>query len=168
MATLLLVGCGRSSPALHPVGVGANYFPASSRVAAHALAGKAIDGASLDLAPGNNHMTVVNVWGSWCAPCREEAATLAAAARKLAPAEVRFVGIDVEDTRPGATAFERRYKIPYPSFFNPTGSFRYRFRYPAFATPVTYVIDGQGEIAAVVYGRTRERQLIALVRRAEP
>ena len=66
---------------------------------------------------------VVNVWASWCGPCRLEAPELAAAATEY-EGRVRFVGIDVLDARPDARAFIRGSGWPYPSLFDRTGEVR--------------------------------------------
>jgi len=62
---------------------------------------------------------VVNVWGSWCAPCREEGPRLAAAARKYGH-DVQFIGVDVQDTKDGGRGFIRDMGWTYPSVFDPT------------------------------------------------
>ena len=62
---------------------------------------------------------VVNVWGSWCGPCREEGPRLAAAARTYAH-RVQFLGLDVKDTTEAAAKFIRQMRWPYPSLFDPS------------------------------------------------
>jgi thiol-disulfide isomerase/thioredoxin len=66
---------------------------------------------------------VVNVWASWCGPCRNEAPALAAAAQEYGD-RVRFLGLDVLDTRPDARAFIQEYGWTYPSLFDRTGAIR--------------------------------------------
>ncbi|MGH2690380.1 MAG: TlpA family protein disulfide reductase [Actinomycetota bacterium] len=58
---------------------------------------------------------VVNVWASWCIPCREEAPTLERAWRTYRKQGVRFVGVNVQDSREDAKAFVREFGITYPS-----------------------------------------------------
>lgn len=66
---------------------------------------------------------VVNVWGSWCGPCRTEAPSLAAASRTYGD-RVQFLGIDILDSRDSARAFMHRYGWRYPSLFDPTAAVR--------------------------------------------
>ena len=66
---------------------------------------------------------VVNIWGSWCAPCRSEAPELKAASAKYGH-EVQFLGVDILDTRDGAHAFMAEFGTTYPSVFDPSASIR--------------------------------------------
>jgi thiol-disulfide isomerase/thioredoxin len=113
-------------------------------------------------------VVVLNVWGSWCAPCRKEAASLGAAARELEAEGVEFVGVNTKDSSPDqGLAFERRYDVPYPSFFDPSGRTLLAFRGTLIpsAIPSTVVIDQQGRVAASIQGPIPSRQtLVDLVR----
>ncbi len=65
---------------------------------------------------------VVNVWASWCGPCKDEAPLLRQGA--LDNPNVQFLGVDIQDSRGGAIGFIRRYAIPYPSVFDPPAALR--------------------------------------------
>jgi thiol-disulfide isomerase/thioredoxin len=66
---------------------------------------------------------VVNVWGSWCGPCKEEAADLVRAHDRFGR-QVQFLGVDVLDARGSARAYQRHYDMTYPSVFDPPGAIR--------------------------------------------
>ncbi|MFJ9246203.1 TlpA family protein disulfide reductase [Streptomyces sp. NPDC101776] len=122
------------------------------RQAAPDLSGKTIDGKTLDTADYKGKVLVVNVWGSWCSPCRAEADNLVQVAKATADKDVQFVGLNTRDTSTGpAVAFEKKYEVPYPSLYDPTGRLMLRFKKGTLnpqAIPSTIVIDRDGKIAA--------------------
>ena len=109
----------------------------------------------------------IDVWASWCVPCKEEAPWLAALHRRYNH-QIRFLGIDVEDSRPAARSFERRYQITYPSIFDRTASLATALGF--FGLPTAYLVDRRGRIAAVLVGKQTEPGLRAKLARlaAEP
>lgn len=134
------------------------------------LGGTTLDGATLDLADLRGRVVVVNVWGSWCAPCRTEAPVLAKLSRSYADRGVAFVGVNVKDNRAAALAFERTYGLTYPSIEDRDGRavLALSRHVPASAVPVTLVLDGQGRVAARVLGAVREATLRALLESVLP
>ncbi|MEU3551629.1 TlpA family protein disulfide reductase [Streptomyces longwoodensis] len=141
-------------------------YPPGKRPAAPSISGKLINDGTLDLADWRGKVVVINVWGSWCAPCRAEAPTLkkvSDATRKLG---VRFVGFDTRDNDAAGRAFERTYKITYPSFRDPDGRLVLRFngRVPVSAVPSTVLIDRSGRVAARIIGPTSYETLNTVVR----
>jgi thiol-disulfide isomerase/thioredoxin len=87
---------------------------------------------------------VVNIWGSWCAPCIAEAPLLSSAAEQHPG--VQFLGVDIQDSRNGAVSFIQRFRIPYPSVFDPTAAIRTDFG--SFGQPDTYFFDARGQMVA--------------------
>ncbi|HET7929120.1 MAG TPA: TlpA disulfide reductase family protein, partial [Actinomycetota bacterium] len=86
---------------------------------------------------------VVNVWASWCGPCREEAPLLAAAHRTYGD-RVRFIGVDILDERGSARDFMRQYGWTYPSVYDPSGAIRDGLG--LLGQPVTLFYDASGEL----------------------
>lgn len=135
------------------------------RTAAPQLAGTTLSGERVSLADFGGRPVVVNVWGSWCPPCRREAPELAAAAREL-DGRVAFLGISTRDNdRNAALAFERRFEVPYPSLYDPAGELLLGFRktLPPNAIPSTLVIDADGRVAARIIGETTKGMLVGLI-----
>ncbi len=131
-----------------------------------ALRGATIDGAQVDLADYRGKVVVLNVWGSWCAPCQKEAPALQAASEALAPKGVKFLGINTRENgnRAAAAAFERAYAITYPSLFDSADYLlALRGAVAANAIPTTVVVDAQGRIAARISGPTTKTTLVNLV-----
>ena len=88
---------------------------------------------------------VINVWGSWCAPCRVETPDLVRLANETADQGVQFVGINTRDNRAAAKAFVRSFGVPYPSLQDPDGQVLLDFQgvVPTSVVPSTVVIDRQ-------------------------
>ncbi|MEU1708389.1 TlpA disulfide reductase family protein [Streptomyces sp. NPDC005706] len=122
------------------------------RAPAPDLAGRTIDGKSLDIADYKGKVVVVNVWGSWCGPCREEAQYFAKVSKAYEGKGVQFVGINTRDTSTTpALAFEQEHGIGYPSLYDPTGKLMLRFKKGTLnpqLIPSTLVIDKDGKVAA--------------------
>lgn len=130
------------------------------------LRGTTIDGEEIDLANFRGSPVVLNVWGSWCPPCRAEAPALQAASVALAPKGVKFLGINIREdgNRDRAAAFERTYGITYPSLFDSTDYLlALRGVIAANAVPSTIVIDAQGRVAARILGPATKTTLVDLV-----
>ncbi|MBI4728017.1 MAG: TlpA family protein disulfide reductase [Acidobacteria bacterium] len=109
----------------------------------------------------SGRVAVVNFWGSWCGPCREEEPRLRALWKGYAPKGVRFLGVDVRDAKGNALAFVEEFGVPYPSVYNPDSSIAYAFRV-AFM-PTTYVVDRRGRIAAKIVGALRTEEDLARI-----
>jgi thiol-disulfide isomerase/thioredoxin len=110
-------------------------------------------------------VVVINVWGSWCAPCRSEAPQLEAASRQTADT-AQFLGITSKDYDPAqAIAFTRAFSINYPSIFDPTGKVLLNFAevLPPSAIPSTMIVDSEGRLAARVLGPITETTLVDMI-----
>lgn len=116
------------------------------------LSGPTVDGKQLDVADYKGKVVVINLWGSWCPPCRAEAANFVKVSKDTADQGVVFVGINTRDTdTKQAKAFDKEYGVPYPSLYDPTGKLMLRFKKGTLnpqAIPSTLVLDRQGKIAA--------------------
>lgn len=152
--------------------VGFRSFPPAQRPPAPRLMGTSIDGNPLDTSQYSGRVLVINVWGSWCGPCRAEAPALAVVSKDAGPDGAVFFGVDVRDNPASAKGFERGYGFPYPSFDDRSGQVLGRFNglIPITAVPSTVFVDARGRIAARVIGRvdqtTLREEIKALLREA--
>ncbi len=141
-------------------------LPVAERKQPGEVAGESIDGKPLSLDDYKGKTVVVNVWGSWCAPCRSEADDLTAASKELAGDDVEFLGINSRDLdRAAAQAFQRRFEVPYPSIYDQRGRTLLAFKgtLSPNSIPSTVVIDDQGRVAASVLGEVTKTTLVGLV-----
>jgi thiol-disulfide isomerase/thioredoxin len=136
-----------------------SYIKASDRIAAPALSGMTLSGKNYAYNVGQ--VAVVNVWASWCAPCRAEAPTLAALTEKYT--DVAFIGILTRDNPVNAEAFARRFALPYPTLIDDSVLIGFRKSLPANAIPSTVLIDKRGNVAARISGEVTYSSLSELI-----
>ena len=124
------------------------------------------DGSDFTLSDAQGEVVVLNVWGSWCPPCRKEAPALQAVHEELGDEGVRFVGVNTRDPNTtDALRFEEEFGITYPSVIDTDGRRLLAFRetLPPNAIPTTMVIDRDGNLAVRVLGEVTETTLRELV-----
>lgn len=103
-----------------------------------------LDGDSFRLREHRGEVVVVNVWATWCPPCRVEMPGFVDLQRELGDEGVQFVGIAVD--RAGAEAvrpFVENHGVNFPQIANPSVAARY---FPGKVVPRTYLIDKRGRI----------------------
>jgi thiol-disulfide isomerase/thioredoxin len=118
------------------------------------------------VAAARGKVVVLNVWGSWCAPCVAETPDLqkAWAAYSASGKPVQFMGINYRDPSPQtALAFLRANKVTYPSLADDGGRTILALRGKAANTPTTLVLDTRGRLAARVAGQVSRATLDGLV-----
>lgn len=125
-ALLLAGGCGGSGDA-EPSGSHPNYAKALAGAppplaALHAQANELLpggtDGYEKRIEELRGYPIVVNVWASWCGPCREEFPVLQKLSARYGK-EVAFLGLNSEDSEDAAATFLREEPVPYPSYSDP-------------------------------------------------
>ncbi|MEY4438486.1 MAG: hypothetical protein RL249_898 [Actinomycetota bacterium] len=163
-ALVFLTGCsnGGASKAQESfiAGSGAvTKIKAGDRIAAPAISGMTLSGKNFTFTKGN--VAVVNVWASWCSPCRAEEPTLSALSRKYS--DVQFIGILTRDNPVNAEAFARKRSTPYPTLIDDSILIGFRKSLPANAIPTTVVIDRQGRVAARISGAVTVASLSQLI-----
>ncbi|TDC30643.1 TlpA disulfide reductase family protein [Micromonospora sp. KC213] len=134
------------------------------RSAAPKIAGDLLAGGRYDVAQARGQVVVLNFWGSWCAPCRAEADDLEATYQATKAAGVTFLGINVQDSKDKAIAFEQG-RVSYPSLFDPGSRLALALDIPPNNVPATVVLDRQGRITTVIRAAVKQDGLQPIVER---
>lgn len=103
---------------------------------------------------------VVNIWASWCAPCRAEMPLLDEAATAYAGRAV-ILGVASNDNAPAAASFLDEVDVAYPNVFDADGSVAAVLEVARY--PTTFVFDADGLLRARVEGGISEQQLAGLI-----
>ena len=147
------------------------YDPPADRGAVGDLAGESLlePGTTISLEEYRGQVVVLNVWGSWCGPCRAEADDLQRVADTGGSPggdAVAVLGIDVRDSRSAAVDFVRNYQLSYPSIYDPPGRSLFALRgVPRSVVPLTVVLDRQHRVAAGFLRPVLASDLLPVVRR---
>jgi len=154
----LASGCGERPPRSLNVG------PAQVRAAlsgsppplaavhaqANMLLGGSVDAFRRRLVKLRGHPIVVNLWGSWCPPCRREFPVFQSAALQLGR-RIAFLGVDTMDSAGAAREFLARYPVSYPSYEDPRGAI-VRSVSRTFAVPITAFYTSTGALGYLHLG----------------
>ncbi|GGM60820.1 hypothetical protein GCM10011608_52390 [Micromonospora sonchi] len=164
-ATLLLAGCfgDGGKPECDNVDGIVECRP-DQRSGAPRITGELLKGGSYDVAEQRGQVVVVNFWGSWCAPCRAEADDLEGTYQATKDSGVTFLGINVQDSRDKAIAFEEG-RVSYPSIFDPGSRLALAMDIPPNTVPATVILDREGRIATVIRAAVRQEGLQPIVER---
>lgn len=93
------------------------------------------------------HWVLVNLWASWCGPCRQEAPELDSFAREYRKRGVTVLGIDVQDNSDDALAFLRENDVRYPQLRS-IGDER-SAAFGSTGVPENFLVDPRGRLALI-------------------
>ena len=142
VSTLLLTSCGSETPKSSSLGkvVSCSSIETNPDIT---------EGTTLECLDSNSRVVieaikgpaVINVWGSWCAPCRDEMPFL----RELAATgKVQIIGIDVEEPNiEKGRKFVIDQGITWPNLYDRNGSTKSTF---GPGVPVTWYVNSEGEV----------------------
>lgn len=140
-------------------GQGSDVLSEGRRAPAFELA--TLDGGLLSLAERRGQVVIVNLWASWCGPCRAEMPALQRlyAAERARGLEILAVNSTVQDSPVAARAFVEEYGLTFPILLDSDGavSRAYRLR----SLPSTFVVDRRGVIQQIFFGGPLSEESLA-------
>jgi cytochrome c biogenesis protein CcmG, thiol:disulfide interchange protein DsbE len=121
-----------------------------------------LDGAgSGRIADYRGKWVLVNLWASWCDPCKQESPVLQALSQRERARGLVVLGINVQDNSDDARAFVKRFHLTYPQLLS-VGDDRSR----AFGTtglPESFLVNPSGHLALIRRGVVDRRYLARFV-----
>lgn len=168
LAITAFSGGGASGVSYLDGNTNAVYYQPGHQHLAPDFSGTTLTGQPLRFTSYRGKVVVLNFWGSWCGPCRSEAATLTVAANQYQRSGVEFLGVDIQDNVASASAFVRQHAIGYPIVSDPNDLVPLAFgsSVPIAATPTTLVIAASGHVVGAVFGEVTYAELSTLLGKA--
>ena len=117
-------------------------------------------GPDVSLAQLAGRPTLVNLWATWCLPCREEMPLLQDAFAQYGE-QVRFLGVDTQDSPEAAASFVADLQVGYPHVLDPEGELLAALGVRGL--PVTLAVDRDGRIVSRVVGQLDSEELRQLM-----
>lgn len=170
-AVVVLTGCSSGLDRyggfsfVSPGGAVELSYPAGERGSIGALSGPDLTGdGTISLSDFPGKIVVLNVWGSWCGPCRGEVDSLNLAAALTSEKGAQFLGINVKDTREAGADFHRARQVPYPSIFDPSMRTLLSISgFPTSSIPATIILDREHRVARIFLRVVQTGELVTAV-----
>ena len=156
----LLGGSAALLLALLVMGLAAGAGGLSARRSAPAFDLPLLTGGRITNADLDGRVAVINIWASWCPPCREEAPALRRVYDASDPDRVVLLGVAHNDTPDAARGFIEDFDVRYANAIE-DGAFGRAFGVRGI--PMTFVLDADGLIASTHFGPISESKLTALI-----
>ena len=159
IALVWVLSTRNAQPSLPPI--------AEMRKPAPEFALPGLHGETVRLSDFRGKIVLVNFWGTWCVPCKEETPALAAVYRKLHDQGLVVIGVDLRNQERAGTdgdadvrTFTERYGVTYPIALDVAGETARAFQ--IYPLPTSFVVDRNGIIHYVRVGQITAQEVEAL------
>ena len=119
--------------------------------------GTTVDGKTVSLSEHKGKLVVVNVFASWCGPCRVETPHLVELYNELNQDQVEFIGLNLQETPQAVQSFKEEFFIDYPLVLNEGGEITDIYR--PIGLPTTWFIDQEGIVRFTFSGPMTKESL---------
>jgi thiol-disulfide isomerase/thioredoxin len=139
---LVLTSCAQSTPAVQGEVLACNQIKLLEE-SIQEVAAECLDGSQSINIAAIKGPAIINVWGSWCQPCKQELPYFSEYYRSM-DSRIQLIGVDVEEKRiEDGQSFARGHGIIWPNLYDRDGSTR---KYFGMGVPVTWFIDSNGKV----------------------
>ena len=129
------------------------------RQAAPAMVFERMDGGSWRLRDHQGQVVLINLWATWCGPCREETPGLVRLYREMGPKGLEVVGLSLDvGGRDKVRAFAQRFAVPYPIVFPEPMS---QLADTVEGVPTTILVDKEGRVAKTYVGAVEREVFVS-------
>ncbi|MCB0918099.1 MAG: TlpA family protein disulfide reductase [Actinobacteria bacterium] len=181
LAGVLITGCAASQQGAQSAQLPAGFDGSSQQVELLDVAdrrplpelrGSSVYGDTLNLVDYRGRVLVLNIWASWCGPCRGEAPELREVWQETKDQPVQFIGLVTRDSEVASQRFAESYELDYPHLMDADGSLQLQMRdsVPPAAIPSTLFVDREGRVAGRIIGKASAAALRGFIEEllAEP
>lgn len=124
--------------------------------------GRTLDGEKFRLSDLRGKMVLINVFASWCGPCRLEMPHIVEASNQLSKEEVAFIGINLQEDPETVARFKEEFDIDFPLLLNKNGDLTYDLFTP-IGLPTSWFIDSEGVVRYVFSGAMTQDFLLDIL-----
>ncbi|NDJ75451.1 MAG: TlpA family protein disulfide reductase [Chloroflexi bacterium] len=129
---------------------------------APAFSTETVDGEAVRLGDYDGQVVVLNLWATWCPPCRAEMPDLEAVWQRYADDGMVVLAVNQNESASDVAAFRTEYDLTFPVALDRAGDVGRLYETSTF--PTTYFIDRDGVIREVVHGAMPAAMIESLVR----
>jgi thiol-disulfide isomerase/thioredoxin len=110
-----------------------------------------LDGKMVSLADNKGKVVFLNIWATWCGPCREEMPSMEKLYKELKGEDFEILAVSIDVLGAKAVApFVKEYKLNFPTLLNPKGTIQ--SLYGTTGIPETFIIDKEGVLVQKIIG----------------
>jgi thiol-disulfide isomerase/thioredoxin len=160
VSTLFLSACYNAPDSGAAVGTGPGSLAGAP---AQSFELRRTDGRIDSLARHRGQIVLLNLWATWCAPCREELPALERFARENA-GKVVVLGVDQGESASAAAAYAKERGVTFPILVDEQQ--QYGRTYAAIGLPTSVIVDRSGHVVQGIDGQMTLQQMRAAVARA--